>query len=95
MGGLNHMLRGAKIKFSEAISCGKGRDMGFSSILTFEAKISAGGGEAVLTRDMLRLASRVDFFRLLHLYYSGPGYFITSRILMVAIYALVRFMRNA
>ena len=31
--------------YTEAVSCGKGRDMGFNSILTFETKISCGNGE--------------------------------------------------
>ncbi len=88
MGGLNHVLRGARSHFTEAISCGKGRDMGFGSILTFEAKISAGGGEASLTRDMHRFATRLDWFRFMHLFHSGQGYFITSRILSLGIYTL-------
>lgn len=36
--GYNHTLRGAKIKFKEYISVGKGRDMGFDSINGFESK---------------------------------------------------------
>ena len=35
----------AIFRYTEAISCGKGRDMGFNSILTFETKISCGNGE--------------------------------------------------
>ena len=34
-----------QIGYTETISCGKGRDMGFNSILTFETKISCGNGE--------------------------------------------------
>ena len=30
MGGLNHSLRGGDIKFTDTVSCGKGRDMGFN-----------------------------------------------------------------
>lgn len=86
LGGLNHTLRGGRITFTEAISCGKGRDMGFNSILTFETKISCGNGEVLLTRDMARLAPRMDLFRLLHFYHSGLGYFVTARLLMLGIY---------
>ena len=32
------MMRGARVKFKEYISVGKGRDMGFDSINSFEAK---------------------------------------------------------
>jgi hypothetical protein len=37
--GYNHTLRGARTKFVEYISVGKGRDMGFDSINSFESKV--------------------------------------------------------
>lgn len=37
--GYNHTLRGAQTKFLEFISVGKGRDMGFDSINSFESKV--------------------------------------------------------
>ena len=43
----------------------------------------------MLTRDMARLAPRLDIFRLLHFYYSGLGYFITARVMMLGIYMQV------
>ena len=39
--GYNHTLRGARTKFVEYISVGKGRDMGFDSINSFESKARA------------------------------------------------------
>lgn len=45
LGGLNHTLRGGRIKYTDAVSCGKGRDTGFNSILGFETKVSCGNGE--------------------------------------------------
>lgn len=39
--GYNHTLRGARTKFLEYISVGKGRDMGFDSINSFESKARA------------------------------------------------------
>lgn len=44
-GGYNVMLRGRDITFVDYHAVGKGRDMGFETILTFEAKV---GGEAVV-----------------------------------------------
>jgi len=38
--GYNHMLRGASTKFMEYIQVGKGRDMGFDSINSFESKVN-------------------------------------------------------
>jgi 1,3-beta-glucan synthase len=37
--GCNHTLRGARIRYKEYISCGKGRDMGFDSINGFNFKV--------------------------------------------------------
>lgn len=42
--GYNHTLRGAQTKFLEYISVGKGRDMGFDSINSFESKVPPRGG---------------------------------------------------
>lgn len=41
--GYNHTLRGGKTKFKEYISVGKGRDMGFDSINSFESKVCGVG----------------------------------------------------
>ena len=41
--GYNHTLRAGNVKFKEYISVGKGRDMGFDSINSFESKVGAGG----------------------------------------------------
>ena len=39
-GGYNVMLRGRDIRYVDYIGVGKGRDMGFETINTFEAKVS-------------------------------------------------------
>ncbi|PNH09351.1 putative callose synthase 6 [Tetrabaena socialis] len=62
-----------------------GRDMGFDSINAFEIKISGGGGECVVSRDVARLAPRLDLARLLHFYHSGLGYYINSLLIMTAV----------
>ncbi|KAK2080835.1 hypothetical protein QBZ16_000689 [Prototheca wickerhamii] len=84
--GYNHTLRGGKVKFKEYIAVGKGRDMGFDSINSFESKVAGGNGEQVISRDVHRLATRVDFFRLLAFYHSGPGFFINTALVMVLVY---------
>ncbi|KAG2442515.1 hypothetical protein HXX76_002601 [Chlamydomonas incerta] len=86
-GGMNHTLRGGQIKYREYISCGKGRDMGFDSINAFEAKISSGFGEVSISRDLLRMATRVDLWRCLHLYHSLAGNYINTWLVMGSVYA--------
>lgn len=60
--------------------------MGFVSINGFEIKISGGNGEVCISRDLYRLATRTDFFRMMSIYYSGPGFFINNAILMTTVY---------
>jgi hypothetical protein len=40
-GGYNVMLRGRDVKYVDYIAVGKGRDMGFETINTFEAKVGS------------------------------------------------------
>lgn len=88
-GGINHSLRGASIKYKEYISVGKGRDMGFDSINAFEVKISGGCAEIFLSRDMYRMATRLDIFRLLHLYFSLAGHYVNNWLVMASVYAQI------
>ena len=48
--GMNAILRGGRIKHCEYYQCGKGRDLGFGSILNFTTKIGTGMGEQMLSR---------------------------------------------
>jgi len=83
-GGLNVTMRGNKIKYCEFIHCGKGRDMGFSQINGFETKISGGNGLQCLSRDVHRLGQKMDFFRLMSFYHSGPGQYVNTVVMVSA-----------
>lgn len=84
--GYNHVQRSGKVKFKEYISVGKGRDMGFDSINSFESKVSGGNGEQVMSRDVHRLATQFDFFRLMSFYHSGCGFFMNTFLVMLSVY---------
>lgn len=71
--GYNNVVRGGQVAFKEYLQVGKGRDVGMSQIYKFEAKLSQGAAEQSLSRDVYRVAHRLDFFRLLSLYYGGIG----------------------
>ncbi|KAJ9527498.1 hypothetical protein QJQ45_025772 [Haematococcus lacustris] len=88
-GGFNHTLRGGRIKYREYMRVGKGRDMGLDSINAFEIKISGGAGEVMISRDLWRLASRLDPVRLLHFYHSGMGYYVVNWLIMHTVYAQI------
>eukprot|EP00201_Polytomella_parva_P021635 CAMPEP_0175046592 /NCGR_PEP_ID=MMETSP0052_2-20121109/5116_1 /TAXON_ID=51329 ORGANISM="Polytomella parva, Strain SAG 63-3" /NCGR_SAMPLE_ID=MMETSP0052_2 /ASSEMBLY_ACC=CAM_ASM_000194 /LENGTH=743 /DNA_ID=CAMNT_0016310355 /DNA_START=1211 /DNA_END=3442 /DNA_ORIENTATION=- len=84
--GVAHTLRGARIQYKEYISCGKGRDMGFDSILGYQTKISGGGADLVTSREIFRIAPRLDFFRLFSFYFGGVGHYINCVFSSWAIY---------
>jgi hypothetical protein len=67
----------------------QGRDMGFDSINAFEIKVAGGTGNACISRDVWRMATRLDLFRCLHLYYSFAGYYVNTWMLMLTIYASI------
>ncbi|GIL92522.1 hypothetical protein Vretifemale_20040, partial [Volvox reticuliferus] len=91
--GAAHTLRGARIRYKEYISCGKGRDMGFDSILAYQKKISGGAGDLATSREVHRLGTRLEFFRLMSFYHGGIGHFLNSYLTLKAawynIWALV------
>lgn len=68
------------------MQCGKGRDVGLQQVVMFEKKVAGGNGEQVLSRDLNRLVSNMDFFRVLSLWFTGPGFFLNSVILVLAAY---------
>ena len=76
-GGVNVIARGGKVIFEEFIECGKGRDMGFTSVNGFEQKISGSSGTISMSRDMFRLHRGMDSLRIFSLFFSGPGFFIS------------------
>jgi 1,3-beta-glucan synthase len=76
-GGVNAIARGGKVIFEEFIECGKGRDMGFTSVNGFEQKISGSSGTISMSRDLFRLHRGMDAFRVFSLFFSGPGFFIS------------------
>eukprot|EP00878_Enallax_costatus_P006851 GHUV01007179.1.p1 GENE.GHUV01007179.1~~GHUV01007179.1.p1 ORF type:complete len:900 (+),score=210.18 GHUV01007179.1:1501-4200(+) len=84
-GGYNVMLRGRDITYVDYHSVGKGRDMGFETILAFEGKIAGGNGEQVVSRDIQRLGRRLNFTRLMTWYHTGNGFFINTGLLMFSL----------
>ncbi|KAJ7598295.1 1,3-beta-glucan synthase component-domain-containing protein [Mycena floridula] len=56
--GMNAFGRGGRIKHTEYYQCGKGRDLGFGTILNFQTKIGTGMGEQMLSREYYYLGRR-------------------------------------
>ncbi|CDJ51827.1 1,3-beta-glucan synthase component domain-containing protein, putative [Eimeria brunetti] len=84
--GFNCTARGYCVHHADYIQCGKGRDVGLQQVVMFEKKVAGGNGEQVLSRDLNRLVLNMDFFRVLSLWFTGPGFFLNSVILVLAAY---------
>ncbi|KAF8043301.1 hypothetical protein BT93_A1594 [Corymbia citriodora subsp. variegata] len=87
--GFNCTLRGGNVTHHEYIQIGKGRDVGLNQISMFEAKIASGSGEQALSRDINRLGSKLDFFRMLSLFHSTVGFYFNNIMVIWTVYALL------
>ncbi|ODV58132.1 glycosyltransferase family 48 protein [Ascoidea rubescens DSM 1968] len=83
--GMNAMLRGGRIKHCDYFQCGKGRDMGFGSILNFTTKIGAGMGEQMLSREYYYLGTQLPLDRFLIFYYAHPGFHVNNLFIQLSL----------
>ena len=54
--------------------------MGLNEISQFEAKIANGNGEQTMSRDVYRLGHRMDFFRMLSVYFTTVGFYFSNLV---------------
>lgn len=87
--GMNAILRGGRIKHCEYMQCGKGRDLGFGSILNFTTKIGAGMGEQMLSREYFYLGTQLPLDRFLSFYYGHPGFHLNNVFIILSIKLLI------
>lgn len=83
--GMNAFSRGGRIKHVEYFQCGKGRDLGFGSILNFTTKIGTGMGEQMLSREYYYLGTQLPLDRFLTFYYAHPGFHINNIFIMLSV----------
>ncbi|KAH8833637.1 glycosyltransferase family 48 protein [Flagelloscypha sp. PMI_526] len=83
--GMNALGRGARIKHTEYYQCGKGRDLGFGTILNFQTKIGTGMGEQMLSREYYYLGTQLPVDRFLTFYYGHPGFHINNMLIILAV----------
>ena len=88
-GGANVWLRGGSVDYTEFIHVGKARDITFTGINGFEQKISGGNALQCMSRDYARMSANFDLFRLLSLYMTSVGFFLTSAMMHVAIVTML------
>ena len=83
--GMNATLRGGRIKHVEYYQCGKGRDLGFGTILNFTTKIGAGMGEQMLSREYYYLGTQLPIDRFLSFYYAHPGFHLNNLFIQLSL----------
>ncbi|ORX62604.1 glycosyltransferase family 48 protein [Hesseltinella vesiculosa] len=83
--GMNAFTRGGRIKHTEYFQCGKGRDLGFGSILNFTTKIGTGMGEQMLSREYYYIGTQLPLDRFLTFYYAHPGFHINNIFIMLSV----------
>lgn len=83
--GMNAMCRGGRIKHSDYYQCGKGRDLGFGSILNFTTKIGAGMGEQLLSREYYYLGTQLPIDRFLSFFYAHPGFHLNNLFISLSV----------
>lgn len=84
--GIMVFCRGARIKHCEYYQCGKGRDLGFGTILNFITKLGNGMGEQILSRDYYYLGTQLPMDRFLTFYYGHPGFHINNIMVIFAVH---------
>ena len=83
--GMTAVTRGGRIKHCEYMQCGKGRDLGFTSILNFITKIGAGMGEQNLSREYFYLGTQLPLDRMLSFYYAHVGFHLNNFFIILSI----------
>jgi 1,3-beta-glucan synthase len=92
--GMNALLRGGRIKHCEYYQCGKGRDLGFGSILNFTTKIGTGMGEQMLSREYYYLGTQLPLDRFLSFYYAHPGFHINNLFIILSVQMFMFVLLN-
>ncbi|KAI0475013.1 glycosyltransferase family 48 protein [Xylariaceae sp. FL0804] len=92
--GMTAILRGGRIKHCEYYQCGKGRDLGFGSILNFTTKIGTGMGEQMLSREYYYLGTQLPLDRFLSFYYAHPGFHIQNICILLSVQVFMVTLLN-
>lgn len=87
--GMNAFGRGGRIKHTEYYQCGKGRDLGFGTILNFMTKIGTGMGEQMLSREYYYLGTQLPIDRFLTFYYAHPGFQINNILIILSVQVFI------
>ena len=83
--GTNAFGCGGRIKHTEYYQCGKGRDIGYGTILNFQTKIGTGMGEQLLSWEYYYLGTQLPIDQFLTFYYGHPGFQINNMLVILSV----------
>ncbi|KAG2731874.1 hypothetical protein G9P44_005461 [Scheffersomyces stipitis] len=83
--GMTASSRGGRIKHCDYYQCGKGRDLGFGTILNFTTKIGSGMGEQILSREYFYMGTRLPIDRFLSFYYAHAGFHLNNLFIILSV----------
>ena len=92
--GITAICRGGRIKHSDYFQCGKGRDLGFGSILNFTTKIGAGMGEQLLSREYYYLGTQLPIDRFLSFFYAHAGFHLNNFFICMSLHLFFLLLLN-
>ncbi|KAH7099691.1 1,3-beta-glucan synthase [Auriculariales sp. MPI-PUGE-AT-0066] len=90
--GMTAFGRGGRIKHMEYYQCGKGRDLGFGTILNFQTKLGNGMGEQMLSREYYYMGTQLPIDRFLTFYYAHPGFHVNNMLIMLSVQIFILSM---
>ncbi|CAE6440205.1 unnamed protein product [Rhizoctonia solani] len=87
--GMNAFGRGGRIKHTEYFQCGKGRDLGFGTVLNFQTKLGNGMAEQMLSREYYYLGTQLPIDRFLTFYYGHPGFHLNNILVIFSVQVFI------
>ncbi|CCO26182.1 1,3-beta-glucan synthase [Rhizoctonia solani AG-1 IB] len=87
--GMNAFGRGGRIKHTEYFQCGKGRDLGFGTVLNFQTKLGNGMAEQMLSREYYYLGTQLPVDRFLTFYYGHPGFHLNNILVIFSVQVFI------
>jgi 1,3-beta-glucan synthase len=86
--GTNTFGRGGRMKHTEYYQRGKGRDLGFGTILNFMTKIGTGMSEEMLSREYYHLGTQLPTNRFLT-FYAHPVFQINNILIILSVQVFI------
>ncbi|EGV59997.1 1,3-beta-glucan synthase component Fks3 [Yamadazyma tenuis] len=92
--GMMATCRGGRIKHCDYYQCGKGRDLGFNTVLNFTVKIGAGMGEQILSREHFYMGTSLPIDRFLSFYYAHAGFHLNNLFISLSVSLFMLVLLN-